>query len=92
MPLKCLYGFSPRRNGLIIPQKQYRCRYCGHLLPAWLPVAKRPESSMLLHHLGDLHPEQAGPYLRRMEREPIDAVLMEVYELVDIPPGGVDQN
>jgi hypothetical protein len=38
---------------------------------------------MLLHHLGDLHPAQAGPYLRRMEREPIDAVLVEVYEVIE---------
>jgi hypothetical protein len=38
---------------------------------------------MLLHHLGDLHPEEAGPYLGRMEREPINAVLAEVYEVVE---------
>jgi hypothetical protein len=63
--------------------RQYRCRVCGHRLPAWLPVARRPDSAMLLHHLGDLHPKEAGPYLRRMEAEKIDAVLMEVYEVVE---------
>jgi hypothetical protein len=40
------------------------------------------DSAMLLHHLGR-HPEQAGPYLRRMERETIDVVLLEVYERVE---------
>jgi hypothetical protein len=25
----------------------YRCRVCGTHLPAWLPIAKRPEASML---------------------------------------------
>ena len=37
---------------------------------------------MLLHHLGR-HPDQAGPYLRRMETEKIDAVLIEVYAVVE---------
>jgi hypothetical protein len=26
------------------PRKRYRCRYCWSILPAWLPVAKRPEA------------------------------------------------
>jgi hypothetical protein len=46
-------------------------------------VARRLDSAMLLHHLGARHPDQAGPYLRRMERECIDAVLLEVYEVVE---------
>jgi hypothetical protein len=65
------------------PSRQYRCRLCGHRLPAWLPVAKRPDSAILLHHLGNMHPTVAGPYLRRLEREKIDAALMEVYEVVE---------
>jgi hypothetical protein len=51
------------------PRKRYRCRYCGALLPAWLPVVKRPEASMLLYHLGQHHPEEVGLYLKRMETE-----------------------
>jgi hypothetical protein len=46
------------------PQNRYRCRFCGRELPAWLPVAKRPESSMLLYHLGQHHLEVVGLYLR----------------------------
>jgi hypothetical protein len=60
-----------------LPRRRYRCRYCGALLPAWLPVAKRPEGSMLLYHLGQDHLEAVGPYLRRMETESIDRVLEE---------------
>jgi hypothetical protein len=55
------------------PRKRYRCRFCGVVLPAWLPVAKRPESSMLLYHLGQ----------RRMETECIDAVLSELFDVVE---------
>jgi hypothetical protein len=65
--------------------RQYRCRYCGYFLPAWLPVAKRPESAMLLHHLGVMHPAEAGPCFKRMETEKIDAVFREVYKVVDLP-------
>ena len=39
------------------PQKRYRCRFCGLKLNAWLSVAKRPEGSMLLYHLGQDHPD-----------------------------------
>jgi len=70
------------------PRKRYRCIYCGAKLPAWLPVAKRPEGAMLLYHLGQHHLEAAGPYLRRMEVESIDRVLSELFERVegeDIP-------
>jgi hypothetical protein len=42
------------------PQRRYPCRYCSAILPAWLPVAKRPEASMLLYHLGQHHPEDVG--------------------------------
>jgi hypothetical protein len=65
------------------PRRRYRCRYCGALLPAWLPVAKRPESSMLLYHLGQHHLEAAGLYLQRMEVESIDRVLGELFEVVE---------
>jgi hypothetical protein len=48
-------------------RKRFKCRSCSTLLPAWLPVAKRPEGSMLLYHLGQHHLEEVGPYLQRME-------------------------
>jgi hypothetical protein len=65
------------------PRKRYRRRYCGTLLPAWLPVAKRPEGSMLLYHLGQQHLDQLRPYLARMKTECIDRVVLELYEVVE---------
>jgi hypothetical protein len=38
------------------PYPQYRCRVCGRVLDAWLPVSKRPDGAMLLYHLGQQHP------------------------------------
>jgi hypothetical protein len=47
------------------PRQRYRCRWCGLELPAWLPVAKRPEGARRLYRLGQHHPGQVGPYLAR---------------------------
>jgi hypothetical protein len=63
------------------PKKRYRCRFCGAMLPA----AKRPEGSMLLSHLGQDHLEAVRPYLQRMKTECSNAVLHELYELVEAP-------
>ena len=52
-------------------RRRYRCRVCGHVLPAWLSVAKRADGAMLLHHLGQDHRGQVSAYLRRMETEDI---------------------
>ncbi|MCC2627234.1 MAG: hypothetical protein K0S14_884 [Thermomicrobiales bacterium] len=40
--------------------RQYRCRSCGWLLPAWLVAAQRPNGAMLRHHLADMHPSKPG--------------------------------
>jgi hypothetical protein len=61
-----------------------RCRCCGFVLPAWLPMAKRPNGAMLLYHLGDRHPSEVGPYLKRMETEDIGTVATEAYEVVEV--------
>jgi hypothetical protein len=65
------------------PRPRYRCRFCGTELPAWLPMAKRPEASMLLYHLGQHHLEEVGPYLQRMETECITTVVVDAYEVVE---------
>jgi hypothetical protein len=70
---------------MMSPSKRYRCHFCGALLPAWLPVAKRPEGAMLLYHLGQHHLAEAAPYLTRMETECIDTVLLELFTLVEAP-------
>ena len=38
---------------------------------------------MLLHHLREMHPREARSYFKRMETEKIDAVLLEVCEVVE---------
>ena len=48
------------------PRKQYRCRFCGVVLPAWLPVAQEPDEALLLEYLGRQHPDQVPAYLDRM--------------------------
>jgi hypothetical protein len=39
-------------------QRRYRCRYCGAILPAWLPAAQRPDGAMLFNHLSAMHPDE----------------------------------
>jgi hypothetical protein len=64
--------------------RRYRCRYCGAVLPAWLPVAQAVDGAMLLRHLGLQHPDQVGAYLDRMRHdEDIAAVAAEGFEVVE---------
>jgi hypothetical protein len=70
-------------GGSMTPRRQYRGRFCGRVLNAWLPVAKRPESSMLRYHLGQHHLEAVGLYLTYMETECINGVLVEIFEMVE---------
>ena len=67
-------------------RKRFKCRFCSVLLPAWLPVAKRPEGSMLLYHLGQHHPDQVGPYLEPMCTEDIATVAAAAYAMVEDLP------
>lgn len=62
--------------------RHVRCTLCGTILPGWLPIPDVPDGAMLLYHLRDFHLAAARPYLRRMETEAIDAVLMELFERV----------
>jgi dissimilatory sulfite reductase (desulfoviridin) alpha/beta subunit len=64
-------------------RKRYRCRYCNRLLPAWLPVAQRPDGAMLLGHVSQHHPTELKPYLERMRTEKIATVAAEAYEVVE---------
>jgi hypothetical protein len=63
--------------------KPYRYGFCGHVFNAWLPVAKRPNGVMLLYHLGQQHPDELKPYLKRMRTEDFGMVAAEAYEVVD---------
>jgi hypothetical protein len=65
------------------PSRHVRCTLCGAVLPGWLPLPNVPDSSMLLHHLGNHHLAEAKPYLKRMETECIDTVVMKLFERID---------
>jgi hypothetical protein len=65
------------------PRKRYRCRYCGLRFNAWRPWAKAPSGVLLFGHLSQ-HPDQIGPYLRRIEAgEDISAVAAEACEVIE---------
>jgi len=64
-------------------KRRYHCRSCGADFPAWLPAAKRPDGAMVLQHLSAMHPDQVGPYRRRMATECISAVVVEAYAVVE---------
>jgi hypothetical protein len=65
------------------PQKQYRCRFCGTRLNAWLPAAQAVDGAMLLCHLSQQHPDQAGSYLECMRTEYIATVAAEGFEQLE---------
>jgi hypothetical protein len=59
-------------------------RFCGILLPAWLPVAQQPDGAMLVHHLGQHHPDHVGHYLQQMRHdEDIGEVAAQAFEVVE---------
>jgi hypothetical protein len=67
------------------PHIRYRCRYCGLLLPAWLPWAQAPNGATLLGHLGESHPDQVGAYLARIHTtDELAAIAAEGYERIEI--------
>jgi hypothetical protein len=66
------------------PQKRYRCRFCGAILPAWLPVPQEPNGAMLLGHLSQSHRAESRVYVHRMRTtEDIAIVAAEAYEVVE---------
>jgi hypothetical protein len=71
-----------------ITTRRYRCRFCGVVLPAWLPVFQRPNGAMLIQHLSARHPTEVGPYLTRMRTEDINTVVVEAYAVVEAPREG----
>jgi hypothetical protein len=67
----------------------YRCTLCGCELPAWLPVAKRPDGAMLLHHLAQDHPDQIPAYVAwTTAGQAIADAAAAIYEIVDVPREG----
>jgi hypothetical protein len=67
------------------PDKRFKCRLCGAVLPAWLLVFKAPNSAMLLQHWTLCHrgAPELQPLWERMRTECIDKVVVEAYEVVE---------
>jgi hypothetical protein len=64
---------------------RYRCRFCGALLPAWLPAFKQPDGAMLLYHLGHQHRDRLKGLLDRMRTvDDIAPVAAEAFEVVEV--------
>jgi hypothetical protein len=62
-----------------------RCKLCQDILPGWLRVLDSPHSSLLMHHLGNMHADEFRPYLKRMATEDFETVVMELFEKIDPP-------
>jgi hypothetical protein len=70
-------------------RRLYRCKLCGCELPAWLPVAKRPDRAMLLHHLAQDHPDQIPAYVERTNAgQAIADAAAVIYDVIDTPERG----
>jgi hypothetical protein len=69
----------------MLNSKCYHCRYCGTILPAWLPAAKRPNGAMLLTHLSQHHRAELvlKRLLARMRTEEIGTVAAEAFEVIE---------
>jgi hypothetical protein len=72
-------------RGEALKRKRFQCKYCGLLLPAWLPAAKRPNGAMLLTHLSPSHRAELAvqAWLDRMRTEDIATVAAEAFEVVE---------
>jgi hypothetical protein len=68
----------------MMTDKRFKCRYCGAVLRAWIPVFEAPNVARLLHHLSHLHPDRVGAYWARMHRdEDIGPVAAEAFEVIE---------
>ena len=80
--VKGLLAWQPQSGGAMAPERpsrrRYRCRFCGHLVPAWLPAAQAPNGALLLGHLSQHRRDRVGAYTARMHTtEDITPVALE---------------
>jgi hypothetical protein len=68
----------------VISSRRFRCRLCGVVLNAWLPVAREPNGAMWLNHLSHQHPDHVKASLDRLHTdEDISPVAAEAFEVVE---------
>jgi hypothetical protein len=72
------------RGANMATSKRVTCRFCGRVLPAWLPAAQAPDGALLLDHLSAMHPDQVTYYLDRMPTDDDhDRVVVQAYKVVE---------
>jgi hypothetical protein len=79
---------TKRKDGRMpmISSRRFRCRFCGLVLNAWLPVAREPDGAMVLNHLSHQHLDHVKDYLDRMHTdEDISPVAAEAFAVVEEP-------
>jgi hypothetical protein len=61
---------------------RFRCRCCGMVFSAWLPVPGEPDGARLLHHMSQSHPAELTPFLDRMQTtDDVAPVIVQAYEV-----------
>jgi hypothetical protein len=73
---------TPKRSA----RRQYRCKSCGAMLPASGETSRGVDVAL---SLGPVSPRRTKPYLRRMETECINTVVVEAYEVVNGEDDGI---
>jgi hypothetical protein len=70
----------------VISSRRFRCRLCGVVLNAWLPVAREPNGVMWLNHLSHQLPDHVKAYLDRMHTdEDIAPIVLEAFAVMEEP-------
>ena len=66
-----------------------RCRFCGRILPAWVPVQRKYDGAVLLHHFGQSHPTEVGRFLDQMHTtDDVASVSLQAFDpVVEIEEG-----
>jgi hypothetical protein len=68
------------------PRPRYRCRFCGAVFSAWIPVPGEPDGALLLGHIRQSHPGELTPFLEQMHTDDdITPAIVQAFEEVEAP-------
>jgi hypothetical protein len=68
------------------PRPRYRCRFCGVVFSAWMPVFRAPNGALLLGHIAQSHPAALKPFLDHMHTtDDVAPVIAQACEVVEEP-------
>ena len=64
--------------------RRFKCKFCGAILRAWLPVGQEINGAMLLSHLSQSHRAESPTDVNRMQRtEDIGTIAAEALEVIE---------